>query len=219
MILSGHQPVYLPGLILFDKIAKSDIFMFVGHCQFVAKSWHIKNRIAGNLTLTVPVHKKFGKSINKTEIFGDHWKRKHLRSIYLTYKNRPYFNLYYPQIEKVITHPWKFLGDMNCALIVLIMPWFGINTKVCFSDEFHIQGHKTEMLISMCNYVNADTYLSSEGARAYVREDIMKEAGITHIWQDFKHPLYDQGRTFEPNLSALDLLFNCGPNAREFFIQ
>ena len=218
MILSGHQPVYLPGLVVFDKIAKSDAFMFVGHCQFVAKSWHVKNFIKGGLKLTVPVHKHFGQSINSTVIHGDHWKRKHLKSIAHAYQNRPYFSRYFPQIEHIILHDWKFLGDMNCALILLMLPWFGIDTKVCFSNEFAITGQKTEMLISMCRAVGAQVYLSGIGSKVYVREDLFDEAGLTHKWQDFTHPVYNQGgEKFEPNLSAIDCLFNCGEGAKEFF--
>ena len=65
MILSGHQPVYLPGIILFSKMALSDQFMYVGHVQFSPKSWQQRNRIALNgqeHVLSVPVRKadRFG---------------------------------------------------------------------------------------------------------------------------------------------------------------
>jgi len=83
MILSGHQPVYLPGIILFNKIALSDAFMFVGHCQYTQKSWQTRNRIRlgeGEHWLSVPVMKfrALGQSINDTEILDEHWKKKHL---------------------------------------------------------------------------------------------------------------------------------------------
>ena len=48
MILSGHQPVFLPGIILFNKMALSDQFMYVGHVQFSPKSWQQRNRIVLN---------------------------------------------------------------------------------------------------------------------------------------------------------------------------
>ena len=47
MIFSGHQPVYLPGIIVFTKIALSDAFMYVRHCQYVSGSWHSRNFIRG----------------------------------------------------------------------------------------------------------------------------------------------------------------------------
>src|SRR5690348_5767727 len=45
MILSGHQPVYLPSILLFSKIAHSDAFMWVGHCQASPGTWHNRNQI------------------------------------------------------------------------------------------------------------------------------------------------------------------------------
>src|SRR5689334_17350626 len=86
LLLSGHQPVYLPGIILLNKIALSDLFMFVGHCQYVKKSWHSRNRIAlrkQELWLAVPVKTAglFEQVINETYLANEIWKRKHLGSI------------------------------------------------------------------------------------------------------------------------------------------
>jgi len=39
-------------------------------------------------------------------------------------------------------------------------------------------------------------------------------AGIRVLFQDFRHPVYAQAYPgFEPNLSAVDLLLNCGPGS------
>jgi len=216
MILSGHQPVYLPSLHLFSKIALSDEFMFVGHCQFVAKSWHSRNSIRSGqkpLTLTVPVFKtgRFGQSISETAINGDHWKRKHLASIRAAYQKRPFFDLYYPELEDLINRPWDHLGAMNIALIVKFLNWLEIDTPISYSEDHGVTGQKTDMLISMCQARAADHYLSNEGSRVYVEEDTMHQAGIYHCWQGFEHPVYDQGADFIPNLSVIDCLFNVGP--------
>ena len=117
MILSGHQPVYLPGIILFNKIALSDAFMFVGHCQYTQKSWQTRNKIRlGNDEhwLSIPVKKsgRFGQAINDTEILDEHWIRKHLGSIRQAYAKRPYFDQYYPDLERLISNCERKLGDL-----------------------------------------------------------------------------------------------------------
>ena len=39
--------------------------------------------------------------------------------------------------------------------------------------------------------------------------------GVTVEWQDFTHPVYPQQHgAFVPYLSALDLILNCGTDAR-----
>lgn len=217
MILSGHQPCYLPGIQLFNKIALSDAFMFVGHCQYQAKSWHSHNFIR-TCELIVPVHSTLGESINETKIADGVWRRKHVKSIELAYQGFRFFDDYFPRIKEIIECSWHFLGTLSTALIRQILEWLGIRTIIFDSEYYKIAGHKEDMLISMCKAVGADEYLSNEGARAYIdypAEQKMKEAGITHRWQKFTHPNYGQGS--EPNggrLSVIDLLFRFGPEAR-----
>ena len=44
--------------------------------------------------------------------------------------------------------------------------------------------------------------------------DVFRAREIQVIFQHFNHPIYPQPYgPFEPNLSALDLLFNCGPDS------
>ena len=46
--------------------------------------------------------------------------------------------------------------------------------------------------------------------------EIFDEEGIEIIFQDFKHPVYNQlYEGFEPGMSAVDLLFNCGDKSLE----
>ena len=58
IILSAHQPVYLPWLGLFHKIALADIFCVFDIVQYQRKDFNNRNKIktsAGPICLTVPV--------------------------------------------------------------------------------------------------------------------------------------------------------------------
>ncbi|MGE5308553.1 MAG: WbqC family protein, partial [Deltaproteobacteria bacterium] len=58
MILSVHQPQYIPWLGYFDKIARSDAFVFLDCVQYKAREYQNRNRIrrkGGSMWLTVPV--------------------------------------------------------------------------------------------------------------------------------------------------------------------
>jgi len=217
-VLSGHQPVYLPGIILFNKIALSDAFMFVGHCQYVKKSWHSRNRIRlgdEELWLTVPVKTAghFDQPINETFPLNDFWKRKHLGSIRQAYVKSPFFRTYFPELEaKILSHNGS-LSNLNISIIKTILWWLEISTPILDSQDYAIAGNKTAMLISMCEALGATHYLSNEGSRAYVDETQMGAAKIEPCWQDFQHPVYTQTGPFMPNLSIIDLLFNVGPAA------
>ncbi len=218
MMLSVHQPVYLPGLGLFNKIALSDCFVTLGHVQLTMTSWQTRNRIrmgAAEHWLSVPVRKtgRFGQSINEAEIAPMPWARKHLRTLAQSYGRRPYFSTYFPAIEALLNRPWLHLGDLNVAVLRSLLEMLDIRTPIIDSRDCPMVGHKTDLLISICRAVDADHYLSNEGARAYIDEQKMADAGIQHCWQVFGHPVYDQGAPFLDHLSVLDLLFNVGPAA------
>lgn len=216
-ILSGHQPVFLPGLVFFNKVALSEAFMWVGHCQLQNKSWHTRNYIrqgGDKLMLSIPVERNFGQSIDETKVLDGVWRHKHLSSIEQAYQGRPFFKDYFPALKQLIEWPsFTGLGEMNKAICETMFDWFDIETDILDSRDFSITGAKNDMLISMCGGAQYPDYLSNEGSRAYVDEEYLKFHGVTHHWQKFQHPIYDQGRPFIPNLSAIDLLFNCGPES------
>ena len=60
MILTAHQPVYLPWLGLFHKIALADAFRYLDDVQYQVNGYNNRNRIKGrngSFLLTVPVYR------------------------------------------------------------------------------------------------------------------------------------------------------------------
>ena len=67
------------------------------------------------------------------------------------------------------------------------------------------------MLVDMCRKLNCDTYLSNLGSSAYVQIPEFTGAGLNHRYIDYKGVTYrQQFGGFEPGLSILDMLMNCG---------
>ena len=57
-------------------------------------------------------------------------------------------------------------------------------------------------------------YLSGKDGAKYLDLTKFEEKKIDIIFQEYKHPIYSQlYGEFEPFLSVLDLLFNCGPES------
>lgn len=223
--LSTHQPVYLPSVMLFNKIALSDVFVFLSHVQFEGRSWQQRNRIRnGNegIYLTVPVSKKGNRfqAIADTRIATDSdWRAKHLRGIRFAYQERPYFERYFPELEAMLSRDWHSLCDLNIALTQLILGWLEIGTTLLDSRDLHPEGKSNAMLVSLCREVGADRYVSNVGSRSYIDEALFSAAGVQHCWQDFRFPVYDQGAPFIDRLSVIDLLFNAGPAARSLVLE
>jgi hypothetical protein len=224
MILTAHQPNYLPYLGFVHKAARADMFMVVDTVQFVKRGpfgWIHRNRILGPngvQWLTVPVITKgrFGQTIRDVEIRNDlPWRRKHWRAIEVAYRGAPHFARYAPALLDVYEREWTHLAPLAVCLIRLLFEWFHIDIPVRIASEEGIAARRTDLIIAMCRHVGADTYLSGIHGRDYLDEAAVAAAGIRLVYQQFSHPVYPQGREpFVPNLSAIDLLFRCGPDSR-----
>ena len=220
MILSAHQPVYLPGIIFFNKLALSDAFVFLSDVTLAqGRSWQTRNRIRqGNNAgfLSVPVKRK-GKSDQKifeTRIDSEQkWQHRHVASLRHAYGKRPYFSTYFDDLAAIIERPWDYLSDLNCALTCHLAECFGLSPQWHDSRDFDVPEGKNERLIALAQQTGATSYVSNAGSMTYVDEAAFAAVGIEHLWQHFEHPTWDQGAPFIENLSAIDLLFNAGPDA------
>jgi len=215
MIVGIHQPQYLPYIGYFDKIDRADIFVLLDDVQFKKNEWQNRNRIKsaqGWQWFTVPVLYRFGENISEVKINNKiDWKKKHLTSLITNYSKSECFKEYRAFFEETYTKDWERLVDINMYLIYYLIKQLKIKTEVVNSAKFKIKEEKTDRLIAICKEVGADTYLSGDGARDYLEIEKFKKANIEVIFQRFKHPTYNQlYGEFEPYMSVIDLLFNCG---------
>ncbi|MFA6384004.1 MAG: WbqC family protein [Candidatus Omnitrophota bacterium] len=226
MVISVHQPQYIPWLGYFEKIARSDLFVFLDNVQYKEREFQNRNRIRtdkGWIWLTVPVVTSEGGRINMSDVRIENsmpWQRKHLGSIKASYAGAPYFNKYYPYFVETLQKKWLKLSDLNVHIVRFIMSELSIVTPTVFESELGILTAKTERIIDICKKLNADTYLSGVGAKDYLDESLFPANKITLYYQHFDHPEYRQCfEPFMPYMSAIDLLFNHGPESRNLLLK
>ena len=226
MILTGHQPNYLPYLGFFHKIAFADAFVIVDTTQFVKRGpfgWIHRNRIRaanaeGWMWLSVPVLSsgRFTQTIAESRIDPKvPWRRKHWRSLQLAYQKAPHFAAHAPFFEGLYAKEWDRLSDLSEAVILYLMGAFGLSTPVHRASDLKAEGKATELVLDLCRRMKADAYLSGIHGRDYLDTAAVERAGVRLLFSDFAHPTYpQQGHAgFVPNLAALDLLFNAGPES------
>ena len=118
MILTAHQPAYLPWLGFFEKVHKSDVCVLLDNVQFETNSYINRNKIYtpnGEVWLTVPclTKKHMGKTIQDIKINNNiKWGKKHWMSLYMTYNKTPYFHLYADFLKEMYDRNWVNLVDM-----------------------------------------------------------------------------------------------------------
>jgi hypothetical protein len=224
MITLIHQPEYMPWMGFFDKMSKSDVFVIYDNVQFERNGFQNRNRIRtsdGWKWLTVPVMHKYPQLIKDVQVSGTKWRDDHIKSIYFSYSNAPYFDEYFGRISDAINHGDSLLADLNIRLIETIADMLGIKPRLVRSSEIQYEGsEKNEKLVSICKALGSDAYLSGRGGQAYCDEKSFANAGLKLLWHEYSHPVYDQkfGR-FEPFMSVLDIIFNHGPASKDIILK
>ncbi len=160
--------------------------------------------------LTIPIQRPHIKPIRDARFANEAWEKKHLETIARAYGNSLYFDFYYPLLKEIIYGRHCSLEELNIELTNFIAFCLGITTTIVDSANWHFNGDAVDMIIQMCQAVDADRYLSNDGAKDYLKtpeEERLQEAGIWHTWlQGWKDP------DPEP-LSAIHHLFAVGPDA------
>jgi hypothetical protein len=226
MILTAHQPVYLPWLGLFHKIALADMFISFDQVQYQPKDWNNRNKIKtpqGEIWLSVPVLRKgyLDKTISDIEINNaEPWARKHWRSMKIFYAKAPYFSRYSDFFEDTYNRQWITLVELNTYMLRWFLETLNIPVPIHSAGEWHFKGEKSELVLDMCKQVGASDYIFGALGRDYAELDAFKMAGITAHFQDYIHPVYQQLHgDFMPYLSIVDLLFNCGDESRDILLS
>ncbi len=226
MICTVHQPNYIPYLGFFEKAFRSDIFVIYDTTQFRKNDWQNRNRICtieGWQWLTIPIIHNFGQKINEVKI--DTAKKplkKNWQSLKTNYGKAPYFKKYSDIFEEIYYKEYSYICDLNCELISAISSILGLKTKfIKNSDLPEINTFSTQALVDICKNVNADTYISGKEGRNYLETNLFAEEKIKLIFQDFKHPVYNQfnNSNFQPYMCAIDLIFNYGEDSINILLK
>ena len=198
-------------------MAQCDIFVILDTAQFqTGSSSDNRNLIKtsqGTQMLTVPVKRK-GMGLQRFDevVVIPGWKRNHLMALQVNYAKAPYFKEVFPMLEQVLQDT-GYLIDTNIAFIRLVHDLLGLETKLVFLSALpqFADLRKNELIAAICRYFSADCYLSGNGARAYNQPEIFEKQGIKLEYLDYQPVTYPQlWGSFIPNLSIVDMLFNCG---------
>jgi WbqC-like protein family len=242
--VAAHQPGYHRHLYYYAKMAAADVFVSLDTVQYVTREWQNRQAFwyAGRRRwLTVPVRQ--GREPLRDKKISDHRAiRNHWRVLSEIYRNAPYFGWYERDLAAVYETGWDRLIDLCDALDAVVTRGLGITTERLRASDLLPDSRATrgrllaelalEVRRRACRpaapvgYVacaapmRADHYLRRRPAAGSPSElEVMHNLGVEVVTFSHRHPVYHQhqmprGHPFEPELSAIDLLFNHGPDAR-----
>jgi hypothetical protein len=220
-IAAIHQPNLFPWLGYFDKIAKSDVFVYLDHVVNNPRSAIYPKRVqvlAGGKEhwLTLPLRNKTGElvvpintmEIDKPQEIG----KKHLRTVELNYKKHTFFKEIFPLVELYYSDESNLLAKRNIDFIEQVCVKLELNTERILSSSLDCKQQSTLLLLEIMKKTDAKEYLAGGGASGYQEDELFEKHGLKIKYQGFQHPIYKQTGTTEfiHGLSVIDALMNLG---------
>jgi hypothetical protein len=228
MLCGIHQPQFIPWIGYFNKIAIADRFVLLDNVQYKKNEYQNRNRIRtaqGWMWLTVPVSFRFGDTLQQTAVADDpRWRRKTEQALKTNYSAAPFFASCAEPFIQLIHQPWPSLAELNSAVVRWMCGVFKLHTPLeNASDLEPLPQEPTERLAALCEKTGCDAYLSGKDGPHYMDLSVFEARNLGLKLQHFEHPEYPQQFAerggFEPFMSALDLLFNLGPEESSAIIQ
>jgi hypothetical protein len=229
MIVTIHQPDFMPYLGFFHKMALADKMVLLDTVQFKKNNFQNRNRIniAGNPAwLSLPIEKsplstKIKDIRINTKVLNS---EKHLKTISQNYSKYPYFTELFAFIERIYLNKHQFLSAFNTEFLFGIRDLLGIKTEILLASELGLSGKMnggTGVTLEISELLDADIYISGSGGKDYMKTEEFEKKDIRVYFQEYKHPEYTQLNTkqFVPYLSIIDLYFNCGPESLKILMQ
>jgi len=217
------QSCYLPWRGFFDFIASVDLFVIYDDVQYSTGSWRNRNQIktkTGLKWITVPVQSGAGKlPIDEVRIgtTADSWQGRHRALLHDAFCNAAHRSDALGIWEDAIKYQDAHLSVLNERLIRGVCEYLGVETPIMRSRPYNAISSKAERLIDLLKKLNATTYLSGPNADAYLDKEAFRANGIQLEYKSYDYAPYPQlWGGFEGAVTILDLIANCGPEAKTF---
>lgn len=232
---------YLPPVSYFSVMAQYGAVRIEACENFQKQSYRTRARIAsssGVKILSVPILKGSGHKRLISEIEIDYkrdWVQLHERALMSYYGAAPFFIYYRDDIFSVLESRPRFLLDLNTRLTRVLAELLGIRCAIGYTDSYLPPSESREgvLLDGALESVPLEGALLKDApcvsaacasaacasAAADFRNSIHpKRPAPAGLLSDDSYYQVFSGRTgFIPDLSAVDLLFNEGPNSISFF--
>jgi len=215
-IIGIHQPNYIPWIGYFYKIASSDIFVFHDDVQFSKRGTHNYHYIKTPnepFRLKIPVEQRQGYKINEVRTKDElGWKKEHLKRLEINYKKAEYFDEIFNDFKEILLIDYPNLSIQNIEIIKFFAKKLKIKTQFIVASTLNLNTSREEKVLDICTALNASTYLSGIGAKAYQIEENFLKRNIDLEYSVFQPFEYKQlwANNFLVNVSVLDYLMNYG---------
>jgi len=188
---------YLPPLEYFVAIQDFDTLLIEAQDNFQKQTYRNRARVqlANKVgTLSIPLVGS-NKKVKYREVKIDDsqaWRKVHLRGIKSAYGKAPFFEYFFPELEKIYLQNISRLYEHNFQLLTICLKFMQLPVKM---NETHVYGK----------------YKEETDLRGLIKTK--EPFDCRNIYEPYPYAQLF-GLNFVPNLSIIDLLFCEGPNSK-----
>lgn len=194
---------YFPPVAYFSAIRRADHTHIEQFENFGKQSYRNRCEIMtanGIIPLTVPVAKANSKTLVKDLkiVYPTNWQKLHFKGIESAYKNSPYYEYYIDDLIPFFEEKEEYLLDLNNAILDKMLELLKLDADIQLTDDYIQEG--------TTKYTDLRNAIHPKAAR--------RQPGADFPPHPYRQTFSDRC-AFVPNLSILDLLFCCGPEAKD----
>lgn len=171
MIISIHQPNFMPWFPFYDKIQKSDTFVFLTHCQFQKNNYQNRFFYRDNWR-TLSVNNGLEPMLNKRYINC----KKDWNKIKINLKDKKSLLELYDECIS------ENLINTNINIILKTINLLKIKTNICYDSPTNLLS--TDRIIDICKKNKATTYLSGTSGKNYLDLEKFEKENINVVFQE-----------------------------------
>ena len=194
------HPTYFPNIAHFVALIKSKEVVFEVCDNYQKQTYRNRSDIYsanGKLLLSVPVSytQKLRQKTKDVLISSvDDWQSKHLKSFDSAYRMSPFYEFYIDDLMPIFKTEFKYLLDLNLKCFELLTKALELEISTRLSEDFTKPDNSSYDFRNLVNTKKNNAFQFNKYTQVFTE----------------KHGYIN-------NLSILDLLFNEGPNAINYF--
>lgn len=194
---------YLPNTLYFATIAQKKKILIERYETYHKQTFRNRTTILsanGPLDLSVPIIRTNGNHTLTSEIkiaYSEKWQLRHWRAIVSAYNASPFFLYYQDELEHILMGRYETLMELNEKLLSLLIRKLKIECDITYTDDYLPLPEEEDLRVM-----------------------ISPKKEMSHLahFEPYEQ-VFSTKTPFEPNLSILDLLFNLGPESKDYLLN